>query len=230
MEQGYAASNRGMVALLEQRDTAHARSYFTQAQRAFVAASKRQPDGFHPQMADGEAWLSDLERVSGNYDAALAHRLVQRHILNDLVKTAPQKTRYRVDLIANARSARIAAERGRFDDALHQLDEARETANALALISPDQALKLQIRAIELFKVQTWLAMPELAPAGPFQHRPNPGIATRTRRASPMKRCRPLSADLKKNLSLKPPFSRRDRRALSAIMNLRNSDLSPGDGR
>ena len=166
LERGYANSNLGMLALRQSVAIARARRFFRAAQADFLAVARQRPEDadLRYEIADGEAWLADVERLGGDMQAALDHRFAQRHLLEGLLEDTPRDARYRVGLIANTLGlARIAAARGDFEDALRRLDAAHSMAADLAAADPENAsIARQKRAIEIFRVQTWLAMPARA--------------------------------------------------------------------
>ena len=162
-ERAYAASNLGMVTLRGAVDTDGARRYFESAQAGFRRVAQLKPDDSDIQtdLADGEAWLADVERVAGNLPAALAHRLRQRAIISALVAASPRDASLRVKLVASDLGlARVEAAQGQQAAAITRLDTAHRDAVALAAADPEnKVIARQRRGIEVFTARTWLTMP-----------------------------------------------------------------------
>jgi hypothetical protein len=156
-EQGYAYSNLGMVALLEARDTPRAQRYFTAAQTAFRDVEKRtpaDPDALY-EIADGEAWLADVEQARGDYGAAQRHRDEQARLVAKLLRSDPRNQLYRGDLVASRiGQGRLFAAQGKFREAVRTLRSAHTEASALLAADPKNGtVASQKRAIELFLAQ-----------------------------------------------------------------------------
>lgn len=163
LEAGYADSNLGMFLLRRSIDTARAGALFEAALGYFKAAAGRRPadDDIQVQIADGHAWLADVERLRGNHAGALAHRMTQRRILEVLLARDPRNAETQAYLVGNSLAlARIAAAQGAPARALSGLRRGHESALALARTDPENAdAAKQVRIFELFEVRTWLAMP-----------------------------------------------------------------------
>lgn len=162
-ERGFAASGLGAIALRQAVDPTSARRYFAAAQKDFMAVARAKPDDpdIQSDIADGEAWLADVERVAGDLPRALAHRERQHAIVAAQVAHSPRDAHLRVNLVASELGrARVEAAQGRFAVAIDGFDGAHRMAEELAAADPDnKSVARQKRAIELFKAQTWLFMP-----------------------------------------------------------------------
>jgi hypothetical protein len=162
LEQGFAYSNLGMIALREARDSDIAEGYFMSAQAAFQELARRNPDDpdHRYEMADGEAWLADVELLRQNFVAAQRHRDRQAELLRALLESYPRDQRFRIAFMANRiGQARLEAAQGRRQEALGALRTAGETIEELISSDPQNAsLIARRRAIELFKAQNELAL------------------------------------------------------------------------
>lgn len=166
MEAGYADSNLGMFALRTNIDAGRAEGHFTASLNAFEQVARIRP-GDRTAMAaiaDGEAWLADSQRLRGDYGGALATRMKQRKLLQSLSASDPQDKVIEADLVSNTLAlGRIAAADGRHQDALELFESGHSAAAALARQNRESIRSAQqVRIFELFKLRTWLSMPELA--------------------------------------------------------------------
>jgi hypothetical protein len=153
-EQGYAYSNLGSLALLEARDIPRAERYFTASQAAFRDVEKRtpgDPDALY-EIADGEAWLADVQQARGDYPAAQRHRDEQARLVARLLKSDPRNQLYRADLVASRiGQGRLFAAQGNVREAISTLRSAHTEASALLAADPKNGtVASQKRAIELF--------------------------------------------------------------------------------
>jgi tetratricopeptide (TPR) repeat protein len=162
LEQGYAYSNLGTIALREARDPERARRYFSAAQAAFGEAARRDPGNPDPlyEMADGESWLAGVELARGDFAAAQQHSDRQAKLIADLLRRDPGNREYRVDHLSHQiGQARLDAERGRDQLALNEFRAAHDEAGELFAADPENSwLAGQKRAIELFQAQTLLKL------------------------------------------------------------------------
>jgi hypothetical protein len=112
-------------------------------------------------LADGEGWLADVARLSGDLSLARAHRLRQKAMLTAVLIGRGDDARYLVPRIAGGVGlARVEAARGDFTAAQAELDVTRQFANALAgTARSNKAAARQQRVIDLFQAQIWLMMP-----------------------------------------------------------------------
>lgn len=112
-------------------------------------------------LADGHAWLADIERLSGRLPAALAHRVAQRRMLLELRRRDPDDAEIEADLIKNQLGmARIAALQERWADAIALFEDGRATARGQARRDRANAdIARQARAFDLFQARAWLDMP-----------------------------------------------------------------------
>ncbi len=163
LEQGYARSNLAMLMLLGSADAAHARPLFEAAQEDLLAAAAKRPReaDLRFEIADGEAWLAASARVARDYPDALRHRTAQLAMLDALIRQSPRDARFQSARIgALIGLGRLALSTGNLSAAQRRFDEARDLAAARLATDPENdAIARHKRAIEIFMVQTWLALP-----------------------------------------------------------------------
>lgn len=154
LEQGYAYSNLGVLALREALDTDLAEQYFSAAQEAFREVGRRDPDNLDViyEIADGEAWLADVGLARGDIATARTHREEQRRLVDRLLREEPRNLLYLADdLRAKLGMAALEAAQNRHRNAVGQLRDALEDARSLLAADPSNAtIAGQLRAIELF--------------------------------------------------------------------------------
>jgi tetratricopeptide (TPR) repeat protein len=168
LEQGYAYSNLGTIALREARDPNRAERYFSAAQAAFREVAQRRPDDLDAiyEVEDGESWLADVELFRRNFKAAQGHRDEQARLLNRLLQREPRDQRFRIDhLTSQIGQARLYSAQGRYRAALERLRLAQEEASALSADDPqDASAASRKRAIELFQAQNQLDLADSSTA------------------------------------------------------------------
>jgi tetratricopeptide (TPR) repeat protein len=164
METGYADSNLGTFVMRRTIDLMRAKHHFETALNEFNSAAEKRPNDpdIQAEIADGYAWLGDIERLRGNCDGALKNRRVEQRILNQLLKRDPQNAEIRGGVIANELAlARIDICRGgpALTQAMEKLEVGYRDARELARDENGnpEALK-QVRVFELFKARTSMMM------------------------------------------------------------------------
>jgi len=160
LEQGYANSNLGVIALREARDPERAEGYFSAAQKAFLEVAKRNPkdqDRIY-DLADGESWLADVDLARGDFAAARRHRDEQAKLIAELLESDRQNLAYRnLDVGARIGRARLEAQQGSHRAALQELQAAYEESARLQSVDPNnRGYANRTRAIELFEAQSEL--------------------------------------------------------------------------
>ena len=161
-EAGDADSNLATYYLRQSSDLERAGALFRRAQSRFEHAAR---SGFDSEvwgdMADGYGWLADIERLRGDYDTALRYRSRQRRTLEMMIAHEPENATIEVALIKNRLGlGRVLAAQKRWADALASFDTGRQEAQSrLRRDRANADMALQVRAFELFEVQTWLEMP-----------------------------------------------------------------------
>lgn len=161
LEQGYAYSNLGMIALREARDLGTAEKYFRSSQSAFRDVSRQNPKDLDTKfaIADGESWLADVALFRGDYRAAQQFRDEQRRVLSEILRSEPQNRAYRLGFLASQiGQARLDAAQGNYGEALSLLRKAEAQAGELlAGDSQNPSLAERIRIIKLFQAKYELA-------------------------------------------------------------------------
>lgn len=161
LEQGYANSNLGAIALSEARDTARAQRYFESAQAAFREVARRQPDDLDAiyEIADGEGWLADVALAKGDFAGARHYRAEQEKLLGRLLAQYPQNLNYRYDDVgAQIRRGLLDAEEGNHAEAIAKLQRAhRDADDLLAADRANASVMGQLRTIELYQARSELA-------------------------------------------------------------------------
>ena len=147
MEGQYADFNLGVV-LYDQRRFPEAVAQFKNALSTMEAIAKADPNKKEYQQGVAEAltWLSDAERSTGDYDAAIAAR--QRTVVKYgqfYDKWRDVKFRERMSA-AQRWLGNLYAERGQQDLARQQFEAAIASADALTAVEPDNALWLSLGA------------------------------------------------------------------------------------
>jgi tetratricopeptide (TPR) repeat protein len=162
-EAGDAESNLGMLALRQAGDLPTAERHFTKALAIFQAVAKLEPSNTDAQndLADGYGWLADSQRLQGKLADATINRTAQQNLLNRLRATDPRDADVEEHILYNELAlARIEAAQGLQLKAIKRLDAAHAAAIRLQQREPDNLnVVKQVRAFELFKVRTLLAMP-----------------------------------------------------------------------
>lgn len=165
LETGYADSNLGMFALRTSIDTTRADRLFSLALAYFKAAAVYRPEDHDIQfmIADGYAWLADVYRVEGAFDSALIYRLMQRHLLEQILTQDPRDFESRRALAYNDFAiARIEMAQGKLQDAVTKLITAYQSASILHDEVPEnQSVVAQLRLFELFRARAWISMSDI---------------------------------------------------------------------
>ncbi|QKG72565.1 toll/interleukin-1 receptor domain-containing protein [Erythrobacter mangrovi] len=161
LEQGYAYSNLGMIALREARDLGAAEGHFGSSQSAFREVSRRNPADLDTKfaLADGDSWLADVALFRGDYQSAQQYRDEQRSALNDILRSEPQNRAYRLGFLASQiGQARLEAAKGNHRVALRLLRLAEAEAGELLAGDPQNpSLAERVRIIKLFQAKYELA-------------------------------------------------------------------------
>lgn len=167
LEQAYAYVNLGVIALREARDPARAERYFAASQVAFRAIDNRRPNDpdIIYNIADGEAWLADVELERRNFVAAHMHRIEQKHLVDALLAMQPRNLLFRLANSSNQiGEAALASAQGFHKAALIKLHAAyAESIGLLATDPQNTSLATRKRAIELMQADSEL---ELAASDP----------------------------------------------------------------
>jgi tetratricopeptide (TPR) repeat protein len=168
MEVGYAQSNLGMFIMCRRLDLAQAEPHLKMAMDNFLEASRQRPSDadIKGEIADGYGWLGELERLRQKCDAALKYRTQQKNILDELLSNDWRNAEIRNQLITNKLAlARVDVCRGEagYATALEKFNDALHDAIELVHSDPNNVDAVtKVRAIELFKVRTWMAMPAMS--------------------------------------------------------------------
>jgi hypothetical protein len=161
-EAGDANSNLATLSL-RTGDLTGAEKMFRAALERFLLASNIGPydRDVESDLADGFAWLADVERLRGRLAQAQVYREAQRQALLEMRKRDRDDAEIETGLIKNTLGmARIAALQERWSDAIALFERGR--AAALARAEADRAnvdVAREVRAFALFQVRTWLDMP-----------------------------------------------------------------------
>lgn len=140
MEAGYAASNIGTLDLRDRNEPGMAEIRFANALEHFQVALRAKPEDADilSDIADGYAWLADSQLALGKFDEALANRLRQKQLLDELQAGDKNNAQYAQDRLTNALGlARIDLARGRAIQADERLTAALADATRLAAADPD---------------------------------------------------------------------------------------------
>jgi tetratricopeptide (TPR) repeat protein len=163
LEQGYAASNIGIVQLRRHGEADQAARSFKAAISYFEDAQKRLTDSSpaRREVANNWAWLADAEKLRGNYAAALADREHEAQLIAAMLRDNPRDM---LALDVNSRNhvavARIKLAQGQAAEALELLEKAHQEQAVLVATDPSNALNnAQLRMIELFQVRSKLSLP-----------------------------------------------------------------------
>ena len=164
MEAGYAAINRGVLALRHADDAVRAETLFKTALDHFNAAGMGQaPDRvLAAEIGNGFGWLADAHRAQGENAAARTCRMEQLR----LVEAALSRNRRDVELrasriVATLALARLEADDGDAVKSLRLLEDARHEAADLARSDPlDANAAQQLRMIQLFSARSALLLPQ----------------------------------------------------------------------
>jgi hypothetical protein len=163
MELGFSESNLGIFALRSRLDLAKAERHFEAALAAFRRAERAKPGdaSIVSSVADGEAWLADTRRLSGDFAGARAGRARQKALLQGLAAADPLNRVVLSDLVANDLAiARIALAEGEPEAALESLGKGRAIAQRLAENDPENVTRAaQVRIFDLMKLRAWLDQP-----------------------------------------------------------------------
>lgn len=185
-EVGYAQSNLGMLALRQAGDLPRAEEHFATALVTFASVAEFEETDPRAQLdlADGYAWLASTQRLQGKLAAAVASCQVQRKLLDRLIESDPGNAQARAQRLYNRLAlARIAADRGELVKAISELDAGKSEAAELRDNEPaNMDIAKQVRAFDLFRVQTLLRLPP-------GRRPHPSDLMQT-----LGPCRPLNVN------------------------------------
>jgi hypothetical protein len=161
IERGDADSDLAMLILRRTADTDRAGPLFGAAQRDYEAAARRMPNDadLRADVEDGDGWLADVRRLSGDYGGALDFRRRQRALIETWLDADRHDAQARGWLIANDLAlARLATARGEWRKALGVLRVARAAAADLADQDPRNSdIAQQERAIQLFEAEAMLS-------------------------------------------------------------------------
>jgi hypothetical protein len=164
MEQGYAQSNLGTFVLRQKIDLPRAERYYSAALSSFRAAESHRPGDFAIIQETVEAYngLGDVKRLSGDCSGAANYRSRASKLLSNLKERDPHNADIASASIANTLAlARIDLCRNAPFDALRKLERGHADAAALYEGDPvNEDLRQQTRIFDLFKVQTWLSLPD----------------------------------------------------------------------
>ena len=98
-------------------------------------------------IANRHAWLADVYRTEGDHDHAMSHRLIQEHILNDLVEADQRNMHLKNSWITLQRILSwMEAESGHQSDALARLQRAIVISDQLIAFDPTNKTWNQQRA------------------------------------------------------------------------------------
>jgi len=111
------------------------------------AAGREHPsDQMRADIAKEQSWLADAYRYNGDNRNAIAHRLVEEKILNQLIESDPQNMMYRGRWIPLQRVlARFEDESGKHQAALDRLAHARTMLNAMIAFDPSNKAWAELR-------------------------------------------------------------------------------------
>ncbi len=157
LEQGFAYSNLGMLALREARDPDAANRLFESSQAAFRRVVRQDPGDKDTlfAIADGESWLADVAVARGDFESARAHREEQLRLIELLAEDAPESRFFRSRVLAsNIGLARLEAAQGDYPAALEILRSAELEAQALVDGDPQNpSLQENRRMVQLFQAR-----------------------------------------------------------------------------
>jgi tetratricopeptide (TPR) repeat protein len=140
MEKQYADFDLGVL-LYDQRRFTEAAAQFGSALKTIEAISTADPTNkdYRVQTAESLTWLADALSALGRYDEAIAARQRDIAVLQGLF-AATDDVDYRSRLVPAQRTLGILyLDRGRRDEGIEQLRLAKQNADALTNIEPDNA-------------------------------------------------------------------------------------------
>ncbi len=167
LEQAYANSNLGVVAIREAHDPKLGWRYFSAAQRAFREIAQQKPGDMDAlyDLADGEAWLADTLVMQGELAGAVSHRAEQRRLLKRMMDHDPGNRLYRsLDIAAQLGQATLRGSQRDYAGAVELLRRTRREAGDLVAADPsNESLADQRRAVELFLARAELDLARSEP-------------------------------------------------------------------
>jgi tetratricopeptide (TPR) repeat protein len=166
LEAGYAASNLGTFALKGEMRPDQARTLFERSIVHFESARHLAPGdaGVLRDLADAYAWHADSLRDSGRVEQALAERLKERAIYEQLAAADPKNAKLALDLAGSSVGiARLETMLGQRVAAIGHLREARAALDELARKDPEN------RKVARQQASVWLRLAEAV-------RGEPGLA------------------------------------------------------
>ena len=149
LEAGYAESNLCAVDMKPPKDLAAALKSCLAALAHMEAVARRSPptSAMAVDLANSHGWLADVYRAKGDRGDALAHRLIQERILNDLMKSDPKNMRFKTLWIGVQRIlAWMDAESGQQKSAIARLQQATAILDQMIAFDPNNKAWAQERA------------------------------------------------------------------------------------
>lgn len=157
LEQGFAYSNLGMLALREARDPDLAKRLFDESQAAFRRVVRQDPEDTDTKfaIADGESWLADVAVERGDFESARSHRGEQLLLINELSENDPENRFYRSRRLARTiGTARLEAAARNYPEAIETLRVAEQEAAELVAGDPQNpSLRENQRMVALLQAQ-----------------------------------------------------------------------------
>jgi tetratricopeptide (TPR) repeat protein len=147
-EAGHANINLGVYSL-ETAGPSAAVPYFQNGLAIFRAAAEFEPDNieWQSQIAQSHAWLADAYQNAGSLSRAGDERGAEQEIYRQLLTEDPANRDAQLSLInSNRARAEILLQRGRIEEAIVDLQEAKEYGDQLIEFEPDNGLARQFLA------------------------------------------------------------------------------------